>query len=60
MDPVISGGVAWLMKWWGHFIDREIEIVHELQVRTLASEKLLMESVHLMAELDWYAPCGSF
>ncbi|TGZ76787.1 hypothetical protein EX30DRAFT_336190 [Ascodesmis nigricans] len=37
---------------YGNICDREIEIVHELQVRVLESEKLLMECAHLTAELD--------
>lgn len=34
--------------------EREIEIIHELQVRVLEYEKTLTECIRVSAELDWY------
>lgn len=44
----------WFGDMYGNICDREIEIIHELQVRVLEYEKILMDCVHLVAELDWY------
>lgn len=43
----------WFGDMYGDICDREIEIIHELQVRVLECEKILMGCVHLVAELDW-------
>ena len=38
---------------YGDICDREIEIVHDLQVRVLEFEKLMLQSVAVISELDW-------
>jgi hypothetical protein len=43
-----SGELTWRLS------DREIEIVHELQVKVLEYEKLLVTCVHICSKLDWY------